>query len=371
MKRNLCLFFAAMLAVSMLAGCVGTTVVVDQPTTEPTKGEPTATPTTEPTTEPTGETTDGETGATSEGTLKLGLAILPSLAKSKSAAAEENGKADFDVSVVAVLVDDNGVIQDCIIDAVATSVKFNAAGEVVDFDETKEILTKNELGEDYGMKKFAGSKYEWNEQAEALAQYAVGKTAQELRSGAIDESGKALDADLASVATISLGSYVNAIEKAVANAQNLGTNAGDVLKLAVINAMSAAAAGEKDGTIQLTVDVTAITMNGETITACTIDSLQAKVSFDTTGVLTTDVTVAPQTKNELGENYGMKKFAGSKYEWNEQAANFAAYVTGKTAAEVAGIAINEATKPAEDTDLAASVTISIGGFQALIAKAAQ
>ena len=38
--------------------------------------------------------------------------------------------------------------------------------------------------------------------------------------------------------------------------------------------------------------------------------------------------------------------------------------------EVAGIAVNESTKPV-DADLASSVTIAIGGFQALIAKAAQ
>ena len=42
-----------------------------------------------------------------------------------------------------------------------------------------------------------------------------------------------------------------------------------------------------------------------------------------------------------------------------------------TADEVAGIAITETTKPADGTDLASSVTISIGGFQALIAKAMQ
>ena len=42
---------------------------------------------------------------------------------------------------------------------------------------------------------------------------------------------------------------------------------------------------------------------------------------------------------------------------------------GTTAAEVAGIVITETTKPADGTDLSASVTIAIGGFQALIAKA--
>ena len=63
----------------------------------------------------------------------------------------------------------------------------------------------------------------------------------------------------------------------------------------------------------------------------------------------------------------MKAWGGAKYEWNEQAASFAAYVTGKTVDEVTGIAVSEG-KPA-DADLAASVTISIGDFQGLIAKA--
>jgi len=78
------------------------------------------------------------------------------------------------------------------------------------------------------------------------------------------------------------------------------------------------------------------------------------------------LTAPVKTKNELGDDYGMKAWGGAKYEWYEQAASFAKYVTGKTAAEVAGIAVSEG-KPA-DTDLSSSVTISIGGFQALIAK---
>ena len=61
---------------------------------------------------------------------------------------------------------------------------------------------------------------------------------------------------------------------------------------------------------------------------------------------------------------------GATAEWNEQAASFASYVTGKTPAEVSGIAVDERTAPT-DADLASSVTIAIAGFQALIAKAAQ
>ena len=99
--------------------------------------------------------------------------------------------------------------------------------------------------------------------------------------------------------------------------------------------------------------------------------MQAKVAFNTAGEITTDLSAAVKTKNELGNDYGMVAWGGAKAEWNAQAAAYAAYITGKTAEEVAGISITAATKPADGTDLASSVTIAIGGFQALIAKAMQ
>ena len=92
------------------------------------------------------------------------------------------------------------------------------------------------------------------------------------------------------------------------------------------------------------------------------------ISFDTTGAITSDLA-APQTKNQLGDAYGMSEVS-KVGEWYQQAANFAAYVTGKTASDVALIHVDEATKPT-DADLATSVTIAIGGFQDLIAKAVQ
>jgi len=101
-----------------------------------------------------------------------------------------------------------------------------------------------------------------------------------------------------------------------------------------------------------------------------IDSVQAKVAFDTTGDITSPVLESVKTKNELGADYGMVAWGGAIAEWNQQAASMASYVTGKTAADVAGIAVDEGTKPT-DADLSSSVTIAIGGFQALIAKAAQ
>ena len=358
--KKLTTILSLILAVCMLAGCAGTTVVYNSDCTCPA-GSHIQTPATE-----APDTTDAtDAPITAEGALKTGLALI---ATAKNTEAEDGSVVEYDVTVAAVLVDDNGVIVDCVIDSMGPKLAFNAEGAITT-DLAAPIQTKTELGDAYGMKAYAGSQYEWYEQAQALADYAVGKTVEELRTGACNESGKAADADLAATATIYLGGYVNAIEKAVANAQHLGAQAGDELKIATISSLadSASVDGENAGNAQLNVDVTAITVSGDVITSCVIDSLQAKVAFSAEGVAEIP---AFATKNELGEAYGMKAWGGATYEWNEQAANFAAYVTGKTADEVAGIAIDEATKPT-DADLSTSVTISIGGFQALIAKAAQ
>ncbi len=362
--KKFSMLLSVLMVLALLAGCAGTPVIYQTNCTCPT-GE--AHPPVGTTPAPT---TPAETTPVTEGAVKTGLAILASAGESTSASADAEGEAKYDVTVVAVTVDDNGVIQQCIIDSVGTSVKFDVNGTITS-DLTAAIATKNELGENYGMKLYAGSKYEWNEQAAALASYAVGKTVDELKNGAIGADGKAKDADLATTATIYLGGYVAGIEKAAANARHLGAQAGDTLKLAVIPSVSGskAADAENAGLAQLDVDVTALTMLGETITSCYLDAVQAKVSFDAAGAVTADLTAPMQTKNELGEAYGMKLYAGSAYEWNEQAAAFAAYATGKTAADISGMALTEG-KPA-DADLATTVTISVGGFQALIAKAAQ
>lgn len=364
--KKISLFLIAALVLTTLAGCAGTTVVVGNCTC-PTDAHLDASEA--PTAAPVETAAPAETQAPASGALKTGLAIITDLTDCTNASAEGDGQAKFDVNFAAVTLDDSGVIQSCLIDSLGAAVTFDTTGAITS-DVTASVSTKNELGEAYGMKAYAGSQYEWNEQAAAVAQYAVGKTVEELKSMAVDETGHAADADLATTATIYIGGYISAIEKAAANAQDLGAAAGDTLKLAIIPSLGSTVAPteEKEGTAQLDCNVAAITVNGDTITSCYIDALQAKVSFDTTGTVTSDTGSGAQTKNELGEAYGMKAYAGSQYEWNEQAANFSAYVTGKTAAEVAGIAVNEKDAPA-DADLAAGVTISIGGFQALIAKA--
>ena len=367
--KKLSLFLTLALVVSMLAGCAGTPVVYYTDCTCPVDAHA-AVPETVP--EETEYVYVEAPAPEAEGALKTGLHIAAGISESKSATAEANGEGKYDVTMVAILVDDNGVIRDCVIDGIAASVQFDAAGAIVS-DLAAAPQTKNELGENYGMVAYGGAVAEWDQQAAALAAFAVGKTVEELKNGAIDETGKApAGSDLATSATIYLGGYVSAIEAAAAKAQHLGAQAGDTLKLASVNAIdsSASATAEAAGNAQLDATVTALTLREGVITSCTIDSVQAKVAFDASGAITSDVTAPVATKNELGENYGMVAWGGAIAEWDAQAASFAAYVNGKTAEEVAGIAVDEGTKPA-DADLAASVTIAVGGFQALIQKAAR
>lgn len=355
--KKIALLLSVALLIGLLAGCAGTPVIYYTDCTCP-EGSHTTTP------------------VVAEGALKTGLYVATNISNSKSvpgadSTTEAYGEANYDVTVIAVLVDDKGVIADCVIDGISASLEFDGTG-IIATDLTAPVQTKNELGENYGMVQFGGAIAEWDQQAAALANYAIGKTVEELKNGAIDESGKApAGSDLASSATIYLGGYVAGIEEAVNNAQHLGAEAGDKLKLAVIAGFgsSRSATDELEGNAQLDMDVTALTMNGDKITSCVIDSVQAKVGFDNTGVVISDVTAPVLSKNQLGADYNMVHYGGAKAEWNEQAAAFAKYVTGKTAAEVAGIAVTEGK--AADADLSASVTIAISGFQALIAKAAQ
>ncbi len=359
--KKLSFFLSLVLIVSLLAGCAGTPVIYYSDCTCPTGSHDVVS------TEP--KPTQPDAAAPNAGALKTGLYIATNASGSKDASAEVEGKAEYDVTMVAVLVDDEGIIRDCVIDGIKATVEFNSEGQLVT-DPATQIQTKNELGEAYNMKAWGGAIAEWDEQAASFADYVTGMTVEEVKGIAVDESTHPTDADLSSSVTIAIGGFIPAVEAAVANARHLGAQAGDELKLAALAnfGSSKAADAENPGNAQLDVDVAAVTMNGETITSCVIDAVQAKVAFDASGVITSDVITPIASKNQLGEGYGMKAWGGAIAEWNEQAASFAAYATGKTAAEVAAIAVDENTKPT-DADLTASVTIKIGGFQALIEKA--
>ena len=362
MKKTLVTLLTLAMSASMLAGCSGTAVVEKEKENTEVVAEAT---------EALAETeVDGTAESTSEARpVKTGLTVMTSLSGT-DATADAEGTAQADITIVAVTVDAEGKINSCVIDQIQGKNTFSTDGKIT--TTATEFASKNELGADYGMVAYGNAVAEWDAQAAAVADYVVGKTIEEVKGIALTETGAPADADLAASATISIGGFITAIEDAVNNATDLGAAHWDTLKLVSVTTPhdNADASAEKNGTASAYATVAAVTLHQDEITSCVIDAVQANVAFDASGKITTDFKAPVLTKNELGADYGMVAYAGAIAEWNEQAASFASYITGKTVSEVAGIAVDETTKTT-DTDLLSSVTIKIGDFKTLIEKASK
>jgi len=297
------------------------------------------------------------------------LAVISSVEKSKDAG-EKDGLAQTDSVIVAVTVDKDGKIVQTIIDTAQTKIEFSKEGKIIP-DLNTVFKSKQELKEEYGMGKASSIEKEWYEQANALAEYVKGKTVEEVKAIAVDETGVTTEADLVSSVTIKINPYKEAIEKAVANAENLGADASDKLGLGVITtiAKSKDATADAEGLAQAYSTYTVATFDADgKVTSSIIDASQANVKFDNTGKITTDLAVAPLTKVELGEDYGMKKASAIGKEWYEQADAFADYVVGKTVEEIKGIAVDESGHATEE-DLVSSVTVGIVDLKTIFEKA--
>lgn len=127
-------------------------------------------------------------------------------------------------------------------------------------------------------------------------------------------------------------------------------------------AFTTSVSGSKDGVAQADISATAVTVDESgVITACAIDFIQARITFDENGKLTTDIATQFPSKNELGRDYGMHAVSSIGAEWNEQAAAFAAYCVGKTLEEVRNMPVDESSKPT-DVDLVAGCTLAVYNF---------
>lgn len=301
--------------------------------------------------------------------VKTGMAVVSSIGKSADVG-DKDGLAQVDSTVVAVTVDENGVITNCVIDHAQTEINFSKEGKLLTPLDTV-FPGKQELGEAYGMGKVSSIGKEWNQQATALSNYVIGKTVADVKGIAVTDSGAPADSDLASSVTVSIGGYVSAIEKAVANAKDLGASADDLLGIGLITSIgNSVDAGENDGLAQAYSNYAIVTFDsGGSITSCIIDASQTEINFSKDGKIVTDLNASFKTKNEMGDAYGMKDSSSIGKEWNEQAAAFADYVVGKKASEVMGIALKEGK--AADEDLASSVTLSLGDFMKNIERASK
>lgn len=358
MKKLLALVLVLAMSLFAFVGCTQETPVAEEPSAEEPVAEEPATE--EPATE--------EPAA--EGAVKTGLAVLTSVGKSKDASADAEGVGQSDSVVIAVTVDNEGKVVKAVIDHQQTKINFSAEGKVTT-DLATVAKSKQVLKEEYGMGKASSLGKEWYEQANSLADYIVGKTAEEIMAIPTDEVGVTTDADLVSSVTIKLNDLKATAEKAIANAQDLGASADDVLGLAINTtvAKSKDAAADAEGQTQAYSIYTASTFDADgKITSNILDASQATVKFDATGKITSDLAAEVNTKVELGEAYGMIKASTIGKEWFEQAAAFSEYATGKTVEDLKGINLDE-TGHATDADLVSSVTFGIDEFILVIERA--
>lgn len=369
MKKTLLFGFSMFAAAALMTGC-SSNLKATQPAA--TEAQTTAAPaqTTAAPAETTAAGAAENTAAT--GGLKTGFAAITNIDKSKDATADAQGLAQADSSVVALTLDSSGKITNCIIDGVQTKINISNDGKVTT-DLKTTVEPKSILGDKYGMKTASKIGKEWNEEAAALAKYVVGKTPDEVKSIAVTAEGVPTGADLSASVTIKIGGLVDAIQKAAANAQDLGAKEGDKLGLAMVTniAKSKDAAADTPGVAQAYTTYTALTTGTDgKITSCILDASQTNINFDATGKITSDLTAPVQTKDELKEAYGMKKASKLGMEWYQEADNFAKYAVGKTVDEITGLAVDTNEGAPTDPDLAASVTIGIGDFQNVIKQAA-
>ena len=153
-----------------------------------------------------------------------GLGISSSIGSSKDAADGNDGAAQVDSAICAVVLDDNGVITAIHFDNAQTKVAFSAEGAIT-ADKTAEVKTKRELGADYGMVVASGIGKEIDAQMDALEAWCIGKTVEEVLGMKTYDKGDGHhttvpdEEDLKTGCTIDVGAYLAALAKAAANAK--------------------------------------------------------------------------------------------------------------------------------------------------------
>ncbi len=303
--------------------------------------------------------------------------------------------AQTNITIATVVLDENGVIVACKIDAVQNKYTI---GETVQFSN---LLTKKELGFDYHMAAYGqnqdrngdGIVKEWFEQAEAFEAWCVGKTVEEVANMATQtqDDGYVIpgdDALLSAGCTIQITDFRDAVVKAC-NDDQAATfeTAGEIVLGLGVNSFNDGSNGDDfEATVKMNVEFAAVASVDGKIVAALNDAAQPQIKVeDGTTVTSTSVGKGEgvlKTKRELKEDYGMggKPYSpdrngdGKVLEWYQQSAAFSAHVVGLTAEEVYNLATQTQDDgyviPADEELLNAGCTIQITGIKAVVAEAA-
>lgn len=306
-------------------------------------------------------------------TLKFGMGISASY-EAYDATEEADGSGEVISTVAAVLVDADGKVVKCVIDATDSTVGFTADGTAY----TSEYTTKLEAGDNYGMAAWGtdlngdGVVLEWYDQAEAFCDVCVGKTSSEV--AALVVNGYGTDEVQNAGCTIAISDFANAVVKAITNATESDATASDTLNIGIVTTAEASDASEEaDGTAEIISNYVAVALDADgKVVASSTDCLDVTFTFTTAGVSTTAASEA-STKREAGDNYGMAAWGsdlngdGVVLEWYAQADAFDASLEGLTASEIAALVVNGYGIESVQT---AGCTIAISDMVAAAVKAA-
>lgn len=312
-------------------------------------------------------------------TLKMGMGVYAYYEAASSADGDTDGVGEVVATVAAVLLDKDGKIVKCEIDAADNVVNFTSAGAAV---PAGEFATKYELGTNYNMAAYGddrngdGVVKEWFEQADAFEAVCVGKTVDEVKALLADGYYGTEEVAKAGC-TIGVLDFVKAVEKAVANAADTAATAEDTLKVAVFTAATGTdATADAAGKYEMDISFAAAATKAGTVNAMVTDTLSVVFDFDAKGVTATDVAAALQTKGELGTAYNMAAYGtdlngdGVVKEWNEQASIFSAACIGLNADGIAALVSGDYYHGVETLQIA-GCTMGVSDLAMVAVKAAK
>ena len=167
-------------------------------------------------------TDDSSSEVQEDAKYKTGVGAVVSVKPTDENAETEKGASfQMDTSFIVVALDENNTVLAASLDVAQQKVAFDMDGKVS--GET-DLRTKNEKGPDYNMAGISEIGKEINEQHKAFTDWMVGKTVAEIEGMETyerDEDHTAVPAveDLKSSVTVTVGSYLEAFTKAVANAK--------------------------------------------------------------------------------------------------------------------------------------------------------
>lgn len=354
MRKYLVFLFVIFLAVVMVAGC-GEAPVAEEPEDETPEEE-----------------TPGEEVPDAEGVSDLGLGVVTTIGRSADYDPENEIMAmgQVDSVIVAASFDQDGRIVDVMIDTAQVRVQFDEELQVAT-DPAGEFLSKKELGDDYGMRVASPIEREWDEQIADLETWMIGKTVDEVKALDLMDDGSPDDPDLVTSVTMTVTSYIEALEKAYQNAVSVQHGA-EMLGLGHNIAINRSVGLDADNEImpmaQVDVVITAAAFNADgTVGAVLIDTAQTRVNFDEEGQVVSDRTAKYPTKKELGDDYGMVNASPIDREWDEQIADLEEWMVGKTVAEITALDLDDGAP--DDPDLVTSVTITVTSYLAALDEA--